>query len=216
MKNTQKSKPTKKKIITYYLILAACLLAIAAVTVGIVFAVRPNSVTPPTIDNNPSEDDNKDPDDDKKPEEPDNPVDTSTSYEFIVPVKDVNLSQAHVFAYDKTLDRYSLHEGMDFKCNAGTEVLAAVDGTVKSVALNDKLYGAIVTIEHADGVTTVYKFIEPNENIKAGDKVSRGAVIGKVTAAMGVENSEGDHLHFEVYKNNVMQDPDDYLDIISK
>ncbi len=217
MKNTEKNKPTKKKILMYYLILAACLLVIAGITAGVIFAVRNNGITnPPSIDegNKPSNpddgnNDNKDPDDNDH-------VDTSTQYEFIVPVKDVNLSQAHIFGYDKTLDRYCLHEGMDFKCAEGTEVLAAVDGTVKSVSVRDELYGAVITIEHADNVTTVYKFINPVENLKAGDKVSRGDVIGKVAKATGVENADGDHLHFEVLKNNVMQDPDDYLDIISK
>ncbi len=217
MKNTEKNKPTKKKILMYYLILAACLLVIAGITAGVIFAVRNNGITnPPSIDegNKPSNpddgnNDNKDPDDNDH-------VDTSTQYEFIVPVKDVNLSQAHIFGYDKTLDRYRLHEGMDFKCAEGTEVLAAVDGTVKSVSVRDELYGAVITIEHADNVTTVYKFINPVENLKAGDKVSRGDVIGKVAKATGVENADGDHLHFEVLKNNVMQDPDDYLDIISK
>ena len=217
MKNTEKNKPTKKKILMYYLILAACLLVIAGITAGVIFAVRNNGITnPPSIDegNKPSNpddgnNDNKDPDDNDH-------VDTSTQYEFIVPVKDVNLSQAHIFGYDKTLDRYCLHEGMDFKCAEGTEVLAAVDGTVKSVSVRDELYGAVITIEHADNVTTGYKFINPVENLKAGDKVSRGDVIGKVAKATGVENADGDHLHFEVLKNNVMQDPDDYLDIISK
>lgn len=217
MKNTEKNKPTKKKILMYYLILVACLLVIAGITAGVIFAVRNNGITnPPSIDegNKPSNpddgnNDNKDPDDNDH-------VDTSTQYEFIVPVKDVNLSQAHIFGYDKTLDRYRLHEGMDFKCAEGTEVLAAVDGTVKSVSVRDELYGAVITIEHADNVTTVYKFINPVENLKAGDKVSRGDVIGKVAKATGVENADGDHLHFEVLKNNVMQDPDDYLDIISK
>lgn len=224
MKNdTQKSKPTKKKILMYYLILAACLLVIAGITVGIVFAVRENSVTPPSIDkgNNDNKDpvnpDNPDnPSNPDNPDKPDKPVDTSSKYEFIVPVKEVNLAQAHVFGYDKTLDRYCLHEGMDFALAAGSDVLAAVDGTVKSVVTSDELYGGVITIEHADGVTTVYRFVDPVENLKEGDAVERGSVIGKIAKATGVENEEGDHLHFEVYKNNVMQDPDDYLNIISK
>ena len=105
---------------------------------------------------------------------------------------------------------------MDFSLKAGSEVLAAVDGTVKSVSTSDELFGAVITIEHADGVTTVYKFVDPVENLKAGDEVARGTVIAKVAAATGVENADGDHLHFEVFKNNVMQDPDIYLNIISK
>lgn len=225
MDKKEKTKPTKKKILMYYLILAACLLVIAGVTVGVIFAVRANNstVTPPVIDNNddnnhgenkPNEDDNggNKPSD---PDTPDKPTNT-TQYEFIAPVKEINLSQAHVFAHDKTLDRYCLHEGMDFKCAAGTEVLAAVDGTVTNVSYRDELYGAVIEIEHADGVKTVYRFIDPAESIKKGDKVSRGDVIGTVATATGVENAEGDHLHFEVYKNNIMQDPDDYLNIISK
>ncbi len=218
MNNKERNKPTKKKVLMYYLILAASLLVVAAVTCGLVFGLRTNDVTPPHFIENPDND--NDPDGDKNDEDenppPDDTVDTSTAYEFIVPVKDVNLSQAHVFYYDKTLDRYCLHEGMDFKCDAGAEVLAAVDGTVKSVSTNDMLYGAVITIEHADGITTVYKFIAPVENLKEGDKVSRGDVIATVATAVGTENADGDHLHFEVFKNNVMQDPDDYLDIISK
>lgn len=225
MKDKEKTKPTKKKILTYYLILAACLLVIAAVTVGVVFAVKNNSVTPPSINgggntdnpDNPDKPDNPDnPDNPDKPGNPDDDKPTNSQYEFIVPVKDVNLTKAYVFGYDKTLDKYCHHEGMDFSCEAGSEVMAAVDGTVKSVATDDRLYGGVVTIEHANGIVTVYKFIDPNENLKEGTKVNRGDVIGKVAKATGSENADGDHLHFEVMKNNELTDPDEYLDIISK
>lgn len=211
MKNKQKTQPTKKRIFTYYLILAACLLVIAAITVGVVFAVRPVSNDTPTIDTGK-------PDDTKPPvKDPDEPtVDTSSKYEFIAPVKDVVVSQANVFWHNQTLDIYQLHEGMDFKCDAGTEVLAAVDGTVTAVYTADRLYGAVIEIEHADGVKTVYKFVDPDENLKAGAAVNRGDVIGKVAAATGTENADGDHLHFEVYKNNKIQDPDVYLKLLSK
>ena len=87
LNNTAKTKPTKKKILTYYLVLAACLLVIAGITVGIVFAVRANSVVaPPSIE---APDGDKNPDDGKEPddgdeEQPDKP--TNSQYEFIVPV----------------------------------------------------------------------------------------------------------------------------------
>ena len=51
MKNQEKNVSTKKKILTYYLILAACLLVIAAITVGVIFAVRANDDL--SIDNRP-------------------------------------------------------------------------------------------------------------------------------------------------------------------
>jgi len=216
MSNNEKSKPTKRKIITYYLIFAACLLVIAAVTVGIVFAVKNNrniSNIDTPVTNPDDNDGNKEP---QKPEDPDKPIDTSTKYEFIVPIAEVNLSQANVFAYDKTLDRYCVHDGMDFAAAAGTKVYAAVDGTVTEVSVNDALCGAIIKIQHANGVETVYKFVQPVENLKAGDTVNRGDVIATVATATGVENADGDHLHFEVYKDGKLVDPDDYLGIISK
>lgn len=220
MKN-QNTKPTKKKIVMYYLILAACLVVIASVTVGIVFAVRNRNANnlidkgteQPDDGNKPGDDNN-----DNKPGDGDNEDDkpTDAAYKFISPVSEVDLMQSHVFGYDKTLDRYRLHCGIDLKATAGTDVVAAVDGIVTEVSVSDPLFGAVITIEHADGVKTVYKFIDPAEGIKAGDKVSRGQVIGKVAKATGVENADGDHLHFEVYKNNAVQDPADYLDAISK
>ena len=209
----EKIKPSKKKILTYYLIMAACLLVAAAVTVGVVFGVKkPDSTInkPPVTtpdDNNPDN-----PDDNK----PDKPVDSTTSYVFIVPVKNGNLAQANVFCYDKTLDRYATHKGMDFAAEAGTEVLAAVDGTVVSIFTKDQLYGAVITVKHDNCMQTVYKYIDPVETLKVGDKVNRGDVIAKVAKATGAENKEGDHLHFEVYENGEQIDPDVKLNIISK
>ncbi len=211
MKNKQKTKPTKKRILMYYLILAACLLVIAAITVGVLFGVKPNSEGNPSIDAGQDNPTPEIPDDNKDPVQ-----DTSSKYEFIAPVKSVVVSQANVFWHNKTLNIYRLHKGMDFECAAGTEVLAAVDGTVKSVYTNDRLYGATIEIEHANGITTKYKFVEPVENLKAGSTVNRGDVIAKVAAATGVENADGDHLHFEVYKNTKWQDPDSYLKLLSK
>lgn len=195
MKNKEKTYPSKKKILLYYLILAACILVAAAITVGVVFAVKGNRNL--TIE---------------KPE----PVDTSSKYEFITPVKDVELLKAHVFAYDKTMDWYCLHEGMDFIAEAGTEVLAAVDGEIAEIELNDDLYGSVITIKHAGGIETVYKFVTPVSGLKKGDTVNRGDVIATVAPFKGVEHEDGDHLHFEVFKDGEVADPDDYLFIISK
>ena len=221
MEKKEKTKPTKKRALLYYLVLAAIILIIAAVTIAVVFSVNKNDLTiegPGQTQGNPNDnkpgnnggnngDDNKD---DVK--------DTSSAYEFIVPVREVDMSKAHVFCYDKTLDRYCVHKGMDFSAAVGTEVLAAVDGTVVGIThkSSDLLYGDSVTIEHANGVKTVYKFIDVSDSLVVGTRVSRGDVIGSVAAANGVENADGDHLHFEVYKDGVETDPDDYLNIVTK
>lgn len=215
MKENTTTKSTKKKNLLYWLIIAACLLIIAAITVGVIFAVKGNGQTP-TLDNQQQPDDGNG--DNNPPDEDDGnggEVDTSSQYEFIVPVREVNLSKAHVFTWNETLKYYRLHQGMDFAAKAGSEVLAAVDGTVREIA-KDEYDCTYIILDHADGVTTVYSFVEPVESLKKGAQVNRGDVIATVATATGVENADGDHLHFEVYKNGVVTDPDDYLNLTSK
>ena len=220
--NTTKS--TKKKKLLFWLTLAACLLIVAAIVVGIVFGTRGARQNNLTIDNSTNQgDDNQDdqgqnpPDDgDNKGDDNGDSVDTSSQYEFISPIEHVSLIKTHEFAYDKTMDWYRMHQAMDFGAEAGTPVLAAVDGTIISVVLDDYLDYAIVEIAHANDIKTVYKFLDPDSNLKAGQKVNRGQVIGTVAAASGRENADGEHLHFEVYKANKIVDPDDYLNLTTK
>lgn len=213
MKDTEKSKPTKKKLLFYYLILAACLLIIAAITIAVVFSVRGRSVEQ-TIDNggNTEQPDNDTPDETQDIDDTEKtPTDTSTSNDFVSPVSNMDMTQKQDLWYDATLKRYYMHRGADFAADVGTEVLAVLDGTVTEISTSDTLYGGVITITHADNIVTVYKFIDPLESLSVGDKVSRGDVIATVAAATGAEIEEGPHLHFEVYANGVLTDPDEYL-----
>lgn len=221
MSENTTTKPTKKKKLLFWLILAASLLIIAAIVVGIVFGVR-GSRNNLTIDNPPTDhegdnsgDEGNNPPDDGGNEDGDS-VDTSSQYEFISPIENVSLIKTHEFAYDRTMDWYRLHQAMDFSAPAGTEVMAAVDGTIVSIIESDMLDYAVVKISHANDLTTVYKFIDPVEGLKVGQKVNRGQVIGTVAVASGSENADGEHLHFEVYKAGECVDPDDYLNLTTK
>lgn len=203
---------TKRRRLFYWLFAALFLLIVAAVTLGLVFGLRGNKNTlsaDTAQQQEPDEGNNDEPDDggDK---------DTSSQYEFITPVKEVSLIKSHEFNWDDTMSWYCLHQAIDFGAPAGTEVLAAVDGKITSIVTSDMLDYAVIEIEHADNVKTVYKFIDPAEGLKVGQEVSRGQVIGKISAASGAENADGDHLHFEVWKNDVPVDPDEYLNITSK
>lgn len=218
MKDTEKTKLTKKKIVFYYLILAACILIIAAITVAVVFTVRGARLNE-TIDSGETEqpDDSDDGDDGSNTgnqDEDDDVKDTSTSTVFIFPLSDVVMSQKQDLWYDNTLDKYYMHRGVDFSADAGTEILAAIDGTVTAISVSDPMYGGVITLSHANGIVTVYRFVDPLENLNVGDTVSRGDVIATVAAATGVEIEEGSHLHFEVYKNGALTDPDEYLGAI--
>ena len=210
---SQEKNTNKKKLLTYYIILGACILLIAAVTVTVIFAVRGNDDSF-QIDNGntPSDDDQQDDDDDD-----DQPSDdVSSAYEFISPVATLDVTNDYTFYYNQTLDCYHYHTGLDMAAEAGTEVLACVDGTVESITLGDLLDGNKIVLSHADGVKTSYYFIDVAEGLEVGDEVKRGEVIGTVAEPTGSEYKDGAHLHFEVSKNGELADPNEYLDISEK
>lgn len=225
---------TKRKKLLYWISAAAFLLIVAAITVGLIFGLRGNGHTlsadniqqqGPDEGNNPSQNEGNNPSQNEgnnpPKDEGNNPPeggdkDTSSQYEFIVPIKDVNLIKSHEFNWDKTMSWFCLHQAIDFGAPAGTEVYAAVDGKIVSIVTSDLLNHAYIEIEHANNLVTVYKFIDPLEELKVGQEVSRGQLIGTVASTTASENADGDHLHFEVWKENKPADPDEYLNIISK
>ena len=207
----EENKKSKKKLLLYYLILAACLLVIAAVTVTVIFTVKGN--TNDILDNKPGNGDVNKPDDGNKPDD-DKPTGSDTS--FMLPVKSAAVTSKYEFVYDQTLDRYCVHQGMDFEGKAGDEVCAVLDGTVTKVVTDHIINENYVTITHANGIATTYKYINAKSGLKEGDKVKRGEVIGSIAEAGGMEMKQGEHLHFEVSVNGKTADPDDYLDILEK
>ena len=105
-----------------------------------------------------------------------------------------------------------MHYGIDISAEEGTAVIAAASGIVENIVLDDKIDGSYITIVHANRVKTTYQFIDVNENLKVGDVVTQGDVIGTVSAAIGSEFRLGPHLHFEIIIDSEAVDPELYLD----
>ena len=156
------------------------------------------------------------PDDPDDPDDPDEPTDADPV--FSMPVNDATVGTTFTFWYNSTLDWYNLHEGIDFKADAGTSVAAAYDGTVAEIT-DTLLDGGCIVIDHGDGLQTVYSSVDVSSDIKTGDKVSQGDIIGTLSASadvMGKEYNEGSHLHFEIRKDGKAVDPASYLDLDEK
>lgn len=90
------------------------------------------------------------------------------------------------------------HYGIDIANREGTPIVSVLEGTVVRSGYVSEGYGNYVFIEHKVGdkiITTGYGHMS-KRNVKVGDKVGKGEVIG----LMGTTGwSTGDHLHFEVY-----------------
>lgn len=99
-----------------------------------------------------------------------------------------------------------MHEGIDLGARIGTAIKAADGGTVKFAGYNGN-YGYMVEIDHGGGFTTRYAHCS-KLYVKKGDKVYKDQTIALVG---NTGNSTGPHLHFEVRKHGVAQNPYNYI-----
>jgi murein DD-endopeptidase MepM/ murein hydrolase activator NlpD len=136
--------------------------------------------------------------------------------EMILPMQNVAGSGGYGFWYNKTLNTYHAHCGLDFAAETGAEVSAVMSGIVESIYRDDILSGTEIVVDHGDGLKSVYRFVTVAENLKVGDEVAQGDVIATVAAATGDEYKDGAHLHFEVLKNDKNVDPVSYLSLEEK
>ena len=98
------------------------------------------------------------------------------------------------------------HNGIDMAAKSGTKVFAAANGRVV-LSKYSKTAGHYIVVDHKNGYTTAYMHLK-NRNVKIGDIVDRGQLIGSV-GSTGL--STGPHLHYEIRKNGSPYDPLDYI-----
>jgi len=98
------------------------------------------------------------------------------------------------------------HQGVDLTAFSGTNVYAALDGTVERVGRDRKL-GNFIVINHGNGFETIYGHHKRNL-VQKGDEVVRGQKIAEVGRT---GNATGPHLHFEFHADGVPQNPLPYL-----
>jgi murein DD-endopeptidase MepM/ murein hydrolase activator NlpD len=101
-----------------------------------------------------------------------------------------------------------LHKGIDIPAPKGTTIVAAESGVVL-IASQVSGYGNTVVIDHGGGLWTWYGHIRKDGIfVQEGEKIKRGQKIAEVGST---GDSTGNHLHFEVRKNQVAVDPLPYL-----
>jgi len=114
-----------------------------------------------------------------------------------------------------SLGYYAVHKAVDFSGEKGTGVFSIAKGKVLSVETSSNL-GTVVVIEHENGFKSSYASLDSNVNVKAGDTVKMGQQIGVMSNSMLDEAELGVHLHFELYKDSKLVDPNLYLTLSNK
>ena len=98
------------------------------------------------------------------------------------------------------------HAGMDIAAEPGTPVRASGDGVVLVVGWNDE-YGNFVLLDHGFGVTSLYGH-NSHLSVRKEDRLERGDILGYVGST---GRSTAPHLHFEIRRNGIPEDPKSYL-----
>lgn len=94
------------------------------------------------------------------------------------------------------------HSGVDIANSYGTKIVATAEGVV-IVAEYSGGYGNLVAINHQNGYISYYGH-NSKLLVKAGDYVKRGEVLSLMGST---GRSTGNHVHFEIRKNNTPVDP---------
>ena len=128
--------------------------------------------------------------------------------DFVKPVDRSSISQPFgctVFAFepvDPHCPGGHWHSGIDLAAARGTAVRATLSG-VASVIAAPYGYGLHVVVDHGNGLTSLYAHLD-SVAVASGSWVDGGQVIGSVGAS---GNATGPHLHFEVRRDGVAEDP---------
>lgn len=104
---------------------------------------------------------------------------------------------------------YIQNSGVDYILEESFDVVSILSGTVTSVTTDD-LLGKVVEIKHDNNYVSVYQSLS-TVNVKKGDTVTQGQVIGK-SGTNEIDKDMGNHLHFELYIKGQVVDPTLYLD----
>ena len=103
------------------------------------------------------------------------------------------------------------HTGIDIAAKKGEEILSPADGLVVFSGITDDL-GKTIIISHSNNLFSLYGHNDKN-TVNPRTIVNKGDVIGYVGET---GNTDGPHLHFELWKNSEVLDPRDYINIYKK
>lgn len=107
---------------------------------------------------------------------------------------------------DPFTGKLEFHKGMDFAGKMGSDIVAVASGVV-TYAGDRYGYGNLVEINHGNGYVTRYGHCEKID-VKVGDTVKKGQLIAQMGST---GRSTGPHVHFEVWRNGRVVNPERYI-----
>jgi murein DD-endopeptidase MepM/ murein hydrolase activator NlpD len=119
------------------------------------------------------------------------------------PTRETRLSSGFGYRMNPITEHEQLHNGVDVPAPCGSEVVAVEDGEVVFSAWTGSA-GNVIKISHDGGWATHYlhlaqRTVAVGAHVVAGSRIGLSGDTGSMTT--------GPHLHFEVWKDDVVWDP---------
>lgn len=106
------------------------------------------------------------------------------------------------------LGQWEYHNGIDIAVAENTKAAAVRSGKVTEIRYSNTL-GNVLKFETEDGFTIMYAHLN-KVMVKEGKKVKRGEIVAK-TGNTGL--STGPHLHYSVWKGDMLMNPMQFVDL---
>ena len=127
------------------------------------------------------------------------------TFNLIKPIEGIVSSEFGIRSVDNPIVSKD-HKGIDIAANTGTEIKAAMDGTV-TISSTTGSYGYHIQLTNND-ISTMYAHCS-KLLVNVGDNVTKGQVIAEVGST---GNSTNPHLHFEIKRGDNYINPRDILE----
>lgn len=121
--------------------------------------------------------------------------------------KEEEKSQEDAIIYYK--NTYMQNTGVDYTNDKDFEINAIGDGKVISITTDD-ITGTTIKIEHNNNIVSVYQSVK-NPQVKEKDEVKKGQIIA-TSGTNNINSDLGTHLHFELYKDNILVNPENFFE----
>lgn len=110
-----------------------------------------------------------------------------------------------IIYYENT---YIQNTGVDYTSKEIFQVRSIADGKVISVTTDD-IVGTTVKIQHPNEMISVYQSIK-DVKVKENEQITQGQIFA-TSGTNNINSDLGNHLHFELYKENILVNPEDFF-----
>ena len=105
---------------------------------------------------------------------------------------------------------YMPNTGILYTSTENFDVVSKSNGKVTSIK-EDEILGYIVEIEHSNNLVSIYQSVK-DVVVTEGQEINQGDIIAK-SGPNNLEDSSENNLHFEVYKDGVLLNPETIYNI---